>query len=79
MSFHEAIKPVFSWRFTLESSNRQLHFLTYYLSALMKAVDAVKSGHLSIRKAAIEFDVPKTTLHDTLKEKYQDAGIHLQS
>jgi hypothetical protein len=32
-------------------------------------------GHLSIRKAAIEFDVPKTTLHDTLKEKYQDAGM----
>jgi hypothetical protein len=31
----------------------------------MNAVDAVKSGHLSIRKAAIEFDVPKTTLHDT--------------
>ena len=45
------------------------------LSALMNAVDAVKSGHLSIRKAAIEFDVPKTTLHDTLKEKYQDAGM----
>jgi hypothetical protein len=41
----------------------------------MNAVDAVKSGHLSIRKAAIEFDVPKTTLHDTLKEKYQDAGM----
>ena len=40
----------------------------------MKAVDAVKSGHLSIRKAAIEFDVPKTTLHDTLKEKYQDVS-----
>jgi hypothetical protein len=38
-------------------------------------MDAVKSGHLSIRKAAIEFDVPKTTLHDTLKEKYQDAGM----
>ena len=48
---------------------------TYDLSALMNAVDAVKSGHLSIRKAAIEFDVPKTTLHDTLKEKYQDAGM----
>ena len=48
---------------------------TYDLSALMNDVDAVKSGHLSIRKAAIEFDVPKTTLHDTLKEKYQDAGM----
>jgi hypothetical protein len=41
----------------------------------MNAVDAVKSGHLSIRKAAIEFDVPKTTLHDTFKEKYQDADM----
>jgi hypothetical protein len=41
----------------------------------MNGVDAVKSAHLSIRKAAIEFDVPKTTLHDTLKEKYQDAGM----
>jgi hypothetical protein len=30
---------------------------TYDLYALMNAVDAVKSGHLSIRKAAIEFDV----------------------
>jgi hypothetical protein len=35
----------------------------------------MQNGHLSIRKAAIEFDVPKTTLHDTLKEKYQDAGM----
>jgi hypothetical protein len=30
-----------------------------------------------LSKVAIEFDVPKTTLHDTLKEKYQDAGMPL--
>ena len=41
---------------------------------LSKAVDAVSRNKFSIRRAALEFDVPKSTLHDRLSGKVAAGG-----
>ena len=38
---------------------------------MAKAIDAVQKEHLSLRRAAEEFDIPKSTLHDRLIGKVQ--------
>jgi transposase-like protein len=46
----------------------------YNKDAMEKAIEAVKSGKLSIRQAADEFEVNKSTLHDTIKKKFKNPG-----
>lgn len=46
----------------------------YDNDAMNKAMEAVNSGRLSIRRAADEFLVNRSTLHDTIRKKYQNPG-----
>ena len=44
---------------------------------LQKAIDAVKSKEMTLRKALEAFNVKKSTLHDHLKEKQKTRYIFL--
>ena len=44
---------------------------------LQKAIDAVKSKQMTLRKALEAFNVKKSTLHDHLKEKQKTRYIFL--
>ena len=35
---------------------------------MIKAIDEVKKGTLSLRKASVKYDVPKSTLADRVKD-----------
>ena len=53
--------------------------MPYNKQDLFKAVDAVRSGQMSVRAASIRFSVPKSTLHDHVAGKVEPgarAGAH---
>ena len=60
--------------FRYKISRMPRNYKKYDNDAMNKAMEAVNSGRLSIRRAADEFLVNKSTLHDTIRKKYQNPG-----
>ncbi|CAG2203648.1 unnamed protein product [Mytilus edulis] len=50
-------------------AKRKLNILKYDLKSLENAVDSVKSGQMSVRKAAEHYNVPKLTVGDRVTGK----------
>ena len=53
----------------IRKSNKKRSYGYCDINNLNRAVEAVRNG-MSIRKAAIEFDVKRSTLHDRVKGKH---------
>ncbi|VDI54723.1 Hypothetical predicted protein [Mytilus galloprovincialis] len=50
-------------------AKKKLNILKYDLKSLENAVDSVKSGQMSVRKAAVHYNVPKSTVGDRVTGK----------
>ena len=60
----------------IRKSNKKRSYGYCNVENLNRAVEAVRNG-MSIRKAAIECDVKRSTLHDRVKEKHtKKAGMY---
>ena len=60
----------------IRKSNKKRLYGYCDINNLNRAVEAVHNS-MSIRKAAIEFDVKRSTLHDRVKGKYtKKAGMY---
>ena len=46
------------------TSGRPTKYKTWKQQHFSRAVEAVKEGKLTVRRAAVEFDIPRSTLHD---------------
>ena len=60
----------------IRKSNKKRSYGYFDINNLNRAVEAIRKG-MSIRKAAIEFDVKRSTLHDRVKGKHtKKAGTY---
>ena len=48
---------------------RPVKYKSWNEDRVSKAIEAVHKENLSVRRAALQFDVPKSTLHDRLTGK----------
>ena len=60
----------------IKKSNKKRSYGYCDIKNLNRAVEVVRHG-MTIRKAAIEYDVKRSTLHDHVKEKHtKKAGMY---